>query len=55
MEALKPYYYFTAIKLGGKNLSSKLGGNVTWEVNQGRSKMRFALAVDEPVSVHAQI
>ena len=53
-EALKPYDYFTVIKFGGKNLTSKLVGNVTWKVILNRIEMRFALAVDEPVGIESQ-
>ena len=46
-EALKPYNYYTEIIMGGKNLSSTLVGDVTWEVIQSRIKMRFTLAANE--------
>ena len=44
IEALKPYNYYTEIEMGGKNLSSTLVGDVTWEVIQNRIKLRFAIA-----------
>ena len=47
--ALEPYSYFTMIEMGGKNLSSKLLGNVNWEVVQNRIEMRFAVAANESV------
>ena len=43
-EALKPYNYYTEIEMGGKNLSSTLVGDVTWEVIQNRIKLRFTIA-----------
>ena len=43
-EALKPYNYYTEIEMGGKNLSSTLVGDVTWEVIQSRIKLRFTIA-----------
>jgi len=46
-EALKPYNYYTEIEMGGKNLSSTLVGDVTWEVIQNRIEMRFTLAPNE--------
>ena len=52
--ALEPYNYFTTIKFDGKNLSSKLVGDVTWEVIQNRIKMRFALTIDELVGVETR-
>ena len=54
IDALEPYSYFTTINLGGKNLSSKLVGDVTWEVVQNRIKMRFTIAVNERNGVEAQ-
>jgi ABC-type uncharacterized transport system substrate-binding protein len=47
--ALEPYGYFTTIEMGGKNLSSKLVGNVKWEVVQNRIEMRFTVAANESV------
>ena len=52
--ALKPHDYFTVIKFGGKNLTFKLVGDVSWKIIQNRVEMRFALAVDEPVGVESQ-
>ena len=46
-EALKPYNYFTKIEMEGKNLSSTLIGDVTWEVIKNRIKMRFTVAPNE--------
>jgi ABC-type uncharacterized transport system substrate-binding protein len=46
-EALEPYDYFTKIEISGKNLSSTLVGDVTWEVIQNRIKMRFTVAPNE--------
>ena len=46
-KALKPYNYYTEIEMGGKNLSSTLVGDVTWEVIENRIKMRFAVAPNE--------
>ena len=46
-EALKPYNYYTEIEMGGKNLSSTLVGDVTWEVIENRIKMRFTVAPNE--------
>ena len=46
-EALEPYSYFTIINFGGKNLTSKLIGDVKWEVVQNRIKMRFTVAPNE--------
>ena len=43
-EALEPYNYYTEIEMGGKNLSSTLVGDVTWEVIQNRIKLRFTIA-----------
>ena len=46
-EALKPYNYYTEIEMGGKNLSSTLVGDVTWEVIENRIKMSFTVAPNE--------
>lgn len=46
-EALKPYNYFTKIEMEGKNLSSTLIGDVTWEVIKNRIEMRFTVAPNE--------
>ena len=54
IDALEPYSYFTTINFGGKNLSSNLVGDVTWEVVQNRIKMRFTIAVNERNGVEAQ-
>ena len=40
-EALRPYNYYTEIEMGGKNLSSTLVGDVTWEIIQNRIRMRL--------------
>ena len=53
-EALKPYNYFTVIKFGGKNLTSRLVGDVTWKVIQNRIEMRFVVAVDELMGIESQ-
>ena len=53
IEALEPYNYFTIINFGGKNLTSKLIGDVAWEIVQNRIKMRFTIAVNERVGVTA--
>ena len=55
IEALEPYDYFTTINFGGKNLSSKLVGDVTWEVVHNRIKMRFTIAVNDRGGAEAQI
>ena len=47
IEALKPYNYYTEIEMGGKNLSSTLVGDVTWEVIENRIKMSFTVAPNE--------
>ena len=46
-EALKPYNYYTEIEMGGKKLSSKLVGDVSWEVVDNRIEMRFTVAPNE--------
>ena len=46
-EALKPYNYYTEIEMAGKNLSSTLVGDVTWEVIENRIKMSFTVAPNE--------
>ena len=46
-EALKPYNYYTEIEMGGKNLSSTLVGDVTWEVIENRIKLSFTVAPNE--------
>ena len=46
-EALKPYNYYTEIEMGGKKLSSKLVGDVSWEVVDNRIKMSFTIAPNE--------
>ena len=35
--------------MGGKNLSSKSAGDVTWQVIENRIDMRFTLAANESV------
>ena len=47
--ALEPYSYFTKIEIGGKNMSSKLVGDVTWEVVHSRIEMRFNIAANDSV------
>ena len=49
IEALKPYNYYTEIEKGGKNLSSTLVGDVTWEIIDNRIKIRFAVAPNESI------
>ena len=42
--SLKPYNYFTWIEMGGKNLSSTVVGDVTWEVILNRTDVAVAVA-----------
>ena len=46
-KALEPYNYYTEIEMGGKKLSSKLVGDVSWEVVDNRIEMRFTVAPNE--------